>query len=259
MLNLTAAGHEHVGPGRAIVRRMRTSCLLLLLLAATSATTAAGQGVEKQLIVAIAGPELKGGIISEITWDGGAVLLQGVFAGPDGDLAAQYFVVPAGTATIERRDAHTDASLKYWEMKSNRVSPTGLGRISAGADTAMPQMGIGDLERRLADAHDMGGTQTRHVLRLGKRVILERMGTPPYDGETWSWSPLELNRLAYVDGKGDLWIARADGTSAKRLLRGDFTLPAWSTDGRSIAIAERKDGGRRWDISVVHLPAGLTR
>ena len=24
-----------------------------------------------------------------------------------------------------------------------------------------------------------------------------------YDGEVWSWSPAELNRIAYVDGNGD--------------------------------------------------------
>jgi hypothetical protein len=52
--------------------------------------------------------------------------------------------------------------------------------------------------------------------------------------------------------KGDLWIARADG--ADRLIRGRFTLPAWSDDGRLIAVAERKDEGTRWDISVVRVP-----
>jgi hypothetical protein len=119
----------------------------------------------------------------------------------------------------------------------------------------MPQFGIGSLERRLGEAHDMGGTQTKSVIRLGQLVLLEREGPEPYDGETWSWSPPELNRIAYVDGKGDLWTAMADGRRPTRVLKGDFTLPAWSPDGRSIAVAERKDGGRRWEISVVHLPA----
>ena len=41
------------------------------------------------------------------------------------------------------------------------------------------------------------------------------------------------------------------------LLKGDFTLPAWSDDGKAIAVAEKKDGGRRWDISVVLLPQAL--
>jgi Tol biopolymer transport system component len=40
-------------------------------------------------------------------------------------------------------------------------------------------------------------------------------------------------------------------------LKGDFTLPAWSDDGKAIAVAEKKDGGRRWDISLVLLPEEL--
>jgi thiol-disulfide isomerase/thioredoxin len=60
----------------------------------------------------------------------------------------------------------------------------------------------------------------------------------------WSWSPAELNRIAYVDAEGDIWIAGADGRSPERLLKGNFTLPAWSEDGRVLAIAEKKgDGG----------------
>jgi hypothetical protein len=219
---------------------------------------AAPQQPDKQLVVTITAADLRGGIVSEVTWDGGVLLLQGVFAEGDGQLKAQYFVVPAERITLEKRDTQPDESLKYWLMKSNRLSPTGLGRITSKSDTKMPQMGIGSLERRIADAHSMGGTQTKNTLRIGSLVILERDGPEPYDGETWSWSPPELNRIAYVDGKGDLWTATADGRQAARLMRGDFTLPAWSPDGRSIAVAERKDGGRRWEISVIHLPPGLS-
>jgi hypothetical protein len=218
------------------------------------------QEAEKQVIITIAGPELRGGIISEVTWDGGLLLLQGVFAQlPGGELQAQYFVIPAEKVTLLKRDEQTDESLKYWRMKASRISPTGLGRISSNSDTKMPQFGVGSLQRRLGDAIEMGGTQTKSSLRLGALTLLERDGPEPYDGETWSWSPAELNRIAYVDGKGDLWVARADGQDARRLLKGDFTLPAWSPDGRLIAIAERKDAGRRWEISIVHLPAAFTR
>jgi len=76
-------------------------------------------------------------------------------------------------------------------------------------------------------------------------------------GEIWSWSPLELNRIAYADGEGDLWVACADGRSPRRIVRSDFTLPAWSDDGRVIAAAERKPD--RSEISVIHLPADLRR
>ena len=222
------------------------------ILLALAVVTASAQRAEKELILSISGPDLRDGIISEITWDGGALLLQGVFADAEGALQAQYFVVPTERVTLMRRDDQTPASLEYWRIKANRISPTGLGRISSKSDTQMPQFGIGDLERRLRDAVELGGTQTRSTLRLGNLVLLDRPGPEPYDGETWSWSPLELNKIAYVDAKGDLWIAGADGRGARRILKGSFTLPAWSPDGRSIAIAERTDH-RRWDISLVHL------
>lgn len=222
------------------------------ILLALAVVTASAQTAEKELILSISGPDLRDGIISEITWDEGALILQGVFADPEGALKAQYFVVPTERVTLMKRDDQTPASLEYWRTKASRISPTGLGRISSKSDTQMPQFGIGNLERRLGDAVDMGGTQTRTTLRLGHLVLLDRPGPEPYDGETWSWSPLELNKIAYVDAKGDLWIAGADGGGARRILKGSFTLPAWSPDGRSIAIAERKDH-RRWDISLVHL------
>ena len=122
----------------------------------------------------------------------------------------------------------------------------------------MPMYGVSSLEQRMSDATDMGGMQQKTSVRLGKLVLHERAsGVPPYDGEVWSWSPAELNRIAYVNGDGDLFVAAADGRNARRLLKGNFTLPAWSDDGWAIAIAEKKDGGRRWDISVVVLPEEL--
>jgi hypothetical protein len=232
--------------------------MTLVLLFVFALAAAPQEAAEKELIVTISGPQLKGGVVSEITWDNGTLLMQGVFAEPGGELKTQYFVVPAETTKLEQRDSQSAASLEYWKKKANRISPTGLGRIEMGSDTKMPQFGVGSLERRVAEAVDMGGTLTSVVIRLGGTVIHERTGPEPYDGELWSWSPAELNRIAYIDGKGDLWVAEADGRNARRLMRGDFTLPAWSDDGRSIAIAERKDGGRRWEISIIRLPRKLS-
>lgn len=218
----------------------------------------AEQAVELQHVLTITAPDIDGGILSEITWDKGALLLQGVVANPDGSLSGRYVVVPAKGTTLARLKEQTDSSVAYWQKKSKRLSPTGLGTISTGMDSKMPMYGISSLEQRMSDAADMGGMRQKTVVRLGRLVLHEREnGVAPYDGEVWSWSPADLNRIAYVDGKGDLWVASADGRSARRLLKGDFTLPAWSDDGKAIAVAEKKDGGRRWDISVVLLPEDL--
>lgn len=176
------------------------SCFLVL--AALPAPVSA-QEAEKQVIFTISGKDLRGGVVSEVAWDGTTVVVQGVFADRGGTLAAQYFVKAADGVTVERRAEHTPGSLKYWETKSNRVSPTGLGRVSIRSDTKLPQYGIGSLERRMGDAVDMGGTLTTHTVRVGDLVLLERVSpTVPYDGETWSWSPAELNRIAYTSTKG---------------------------------------------------------
>ena len=232
--------------------------LPLLLAALHIATGAGGQAVERQHVLTITAPDIDGGILSEITWDNGALLLQGVVANSDGSLAARYVLVPAKGTTLARLKSQTGASTEYWNRKSKRLSPTGIGTISTGMDSKLPMTGIASLERRMTDAADMGGMQKKTVVRLGKLILHERnSGVEPYDGEVWSWSPAELNRIAYVDGNGDLWVAAADGRNARRLLKGDFTLPAWSDDGKAIAVAEKKDGGRRWDISVVLLPEEL--
>jgi hypothetical protein len=231
-----------------------TAWLFILLLAAS----ASGQAVERQHVLTITAPDLDGGVLSEITWDNGALLLQGVVANPDGTLSGRYVVIPAKGTTLAKLKEQTNESITYWDRKARRTSPTGLGPISMVTDSKMPMAGIADLERRMSDANDMGGMRKKTTVRLGRLVMHEREdGREPYDGEVWSWSPAELNRIAYVDGKGDLWIAGSDGRNAQRVLKGDFTLPAWSDDGKAIAVAERKDGGRKWDISVVLLPESL--
>jgi hypothetical protein len=218
----------------------------------------AQSAVEKQHVLTISAPDIDNGILSEITWYNGALLLQGVVANPDGTLSGRYVILPAEGTTLKKLKDQTAASLAYWEKKSKRLSPTGLGTITLGSDSQLPLYGVASLERRMSDAHDHGGMQQKIVVKLGRLVLHERSGSvEPYDGELWSWSPAELNRIAYVDGQGDLWVASADGRNAKRLLKGDFLLPAWSEDGKAIAVAEKKDGGRTWDISVLLLPAEL--
>ena len=230
----------------------------LLMLLAGAAAVPGDQTVERQHVLTIEAQEIDNGILAEITWDNGALLLQGVVANPDGSLSGRYVVIPAQATKLETRKDQTGPSLEYWNRKSKRVSPTGLGTISTGNDSKMPMYGVANLEKRMLEANDMGGMQQKIIVRLNKLVLHEREGgVEPYDGEIWSWSPAELNRIAYVDGKGDLWVAAADGRNAQRILKGKFTLPAWSDDGKTIAVAEKKDGGRRWDISVVILPEHL--
>ena len=234
--------------------RMR-HVLACALIAAVLVPTTAAQNLDKELVASISGPQLDRGIVSELLWDGGTLIIQSAVVQSDGQLMPRYFAAPATNMDLQRLDAAPASAEHYWKMKSSRVSPTRLGTISARRDTQLPMFGVGTAQNRLLNAVEFGKMDVTHEFRLGGLLIHSRRGSePPYDGEVWAWSGPELNRIAYVDEKGDLWIARADGKRAERVLRGPVTLPAWSEDGRLIAVTERRDGGARWDISIVRVP-----
>src|SRR6185503_1213881 len=160
--------------------------LVLAALAVLANIGTADQSVERQHVLTITAPDIDGGVLSEITWDNGALLLQGVVANPDGSLSGRYILVPAKGTTVAKLKAQTASSVAYWDKKAKRHSPTGIGSISSGMDSKMPMYGVASLERRIGDAVDMGGTQQKMTLRLGRLVLHERsQGTEPYDGEVW--------------------------------------------------------------------------
>ena len=218
------------------------------------ASNVAAQKADREVVATITGPMLKGGIVSALAWDGGTLIVQSVAMETSGTMKAGYYETVGKNMEVKLLPAPPPAMDRYWKMKSSRTSPTGLGKITSGHDAKLPMYGIASTEQRLMDAHAFGGLQQTRELRLHSLLIHSRTtDIEPYDGEVWSWSPAELNRIAYVDGKGDLWIARADGHDADLVIKGQFTLPAWSEDGRTLAIAERKDNGRKWEVSVIHL------
>ncbi len=233
------------------VRRL----ILMAGLSMCGGVAIAAQSADKELVATIFGPVLAGGTVSALAWDGGTLVIQTVAVEKDGTRSPRYLTVPGPGMDVRPLSAAPPESERYWAMKANRLSPSGLGRIASVNDAKLPMYGISSLERRMLDAVDMGGTRVTCELRLGPLVLHRRSGVAPYDGEVWSWSPPEINRIAYVDEKGDLWIARANGADAARVLKGKFTLPAWSEDGRLLAIAERKNDGAKWEVSVVHLPS----
>jgi hypothetical protein len=235
----------------------RTISIALLLLGA--GLTLGAQSGDKELVATISGPTLSRGIVSGLAWDGGTLVIQTIAIATDGTRSARYFTVPGPRMKVVPLPVASPGVERYWAMKANRVSPSGIGRITSADDAKLPMYGIASQEQRLLDAMDMGGTRMTYELRLGALLLHRRFNVAPYDGEVWSWSPPQLGRIAYVDEKGALWIALADGRGAERLLKGTFTLPAWSEDGLVLAIAERKDDGAKWEVSVIHLPEKYRR
>ena len=209
------------------------AALLVTCAAAGSTPLLLEPQVEKQLVLSITATDLEGGILSEITWDNGTLLLQGVIANPDGSLSGRYVVVPA-----KARRSLTSKSRRIGRCRTGTPRPAGSARRASVGSRVGPTRRC----RCTVSAASSGASarpstwaarSTSTCCASGRLVLHERENdVEPYDGEVWSWSPAELNRIAYVDGKGDLWVAAADGTRPQRLLKGDFTLPAWSDDGR---------------------------
>jgi dipeptidyl aminopeptidase/acylaminoacyl peptidase len=79
------------------------------------------------------------------------------------------------------------------------------------------------------------------------------------DGANGAFSP-DGKAIAYVELRnvgdtvtfGDLWVAGADGSGARRLVEGEVQLPRWSPDGTRIAYGD--EGG----ISIVDVSTGET-
>ena len=226
--------------------------VVVVVLAASMPRVASAQAPERELVATISGKVLAGGLVTGLGWDGGTLIIQ-TAAMQKGEPKAHYFAVPGRGMELRALDGLPSAVESYWKKKASRKSPTGLGTIALVSGSKLPMYGIASQEKRFADAMDMGGSQISHEFRIRDLVIHRRRDTAPYDGEVWSWSPAEVNRVAYTDEKGDLWIANADGRNPERLLKGHFTLPAWSDDGRVLAFAERKGDGSKWEVSVVHL------
>src|SRR4051812_46528130 len=98
------------------------------------AATVVAQTLDKELVASITGPALDRGIVSELLWDGGTLIIQSAVVQADGQLAPRYFAAPAGNMTLQRLAAAPPSADRYWKMKSSRVSPTRLGTITMKRD-----------------------------------------------------------------------------------------------------------------------------
>lgn len=216
-------------------------------------TVFAAQSSEKLLIASLEPAAIDQGVVAELVWEGTELVV--LVAVPRGGAhEPRFYALPGPGVALRRLPAPPAGRDQYWKAKASRISPTGLGRIEKSSDSKMPMAGIGSLEQRLEGATEFGTMDQTFEVRLNARVLHSRKQRDIYDGEVWAWSSAEQNQIAYVDGKGDLWMAAADGTRPQRLAKGDFLLPAWSLDGRAIAVVERNASKKRWDVYVVTVP-----
>ena len=131
--------------------RMR-HVLACALIATLPAPAGLAQTLDKELVASISGPVLERGIVSELLWDGGTLIIQSAVVEPDGQLKPRYFAAPAANMELQHLAVAPASAERYWKMKSSRVSPTRLGTITARHDTHMQMNGVGTQQNRLLNA-----------------------------------------------------------------------------------------------------------
>jgi hypothetical protein len=163
--------------------------LALALASVAIGVAAAAQSPDREPLATISHETIERGIVSEVAWDGGTLLIQTVAMRPTGELAPRYFASPAPGMALKHLPVAPPALEDYWKNKSSRISPT---------------------------------------------------------GEVWAWSPARLNRIAYVDGGGDLWIAhRRHGrrTDCPRRLHAAGVVGRWAAARRCRTEERRQTVG----------------
>ncbi|MCK7574632.1 MAG: hypothetical protein MZV65_01105 [Chromatiales bacterium] len=201
---------------------------------------------------------LAGGLVTGVAWDGGTLIIQ-TAAVENGEPKAHYFAVAAPGMEVRPLDVVPASVEAYWKKKAARKSPTGLGAITIVSGSKLPMHG--HLVAGRGSRMPSTWAATRSSTRCGSADSCCTGGAAPspMTAKSGPGRRPNSNRVAYVDDKGDIWVAGADGRSPELLLKGSFTLPAWSDDGRAVAIAEKKGDGGAWEISVVYLPERFRR
>ena len=101
-----------------------------------------------------------------------------------------------------------------------------------------------------------GGTPGEPVTRLllYGQIVSEFVDRDFVPGLMFGWGPNGTGAMAFTDANGRLSLL--DGNGHKQTIKGvkDATLPAWSTDGRQLAYAQ-KTGRRKYSLVVVSLTA----
>lgn len=173
-------------------------------------------------------PEDEGPFVSQFSPDGSQIVYQGMM----GEFLGDLFVVDVATGETTRL-THLQLAARgtfYW------MGPT----FSADGQTVLFALpGGNDVEPSfdLWSVPATGGTP-RRVLRDAA------YGRFSPDGRTVAYFKPTPQHSA------GLWLANADGTDARRLVRGDLGIAGWSPDGTRIAYIETGQGSSVVDVTT---------
>ena len=85
------------------MRHVLASASIAILLASAGIA----QTLDKELVASISGAALDRGIVSELLWDGGTLIIQSAVVEPDGQLKPRYFAAPAANMELQQPRGRT--------------------------------------------------------------------------------------------------------------------------------------------------------
>ena len=179
----------------------------------------------------------------------------------------RFYLLSAADAKAQKIDAKPDWEAPYWLFKANEYAP---GSEKIAIDVKDEQRLANSTSSPMGGALAKGGTsasqgatmddavnaaqnmQQVHVITLmlrGEQIgqFINQQFLPGY---TFSWSPEQLGKIAYVNDAGHLAIMDVKGTDKQQI---DGTksvlLPAWKADGSKIAFLQ-KAGRNKYELYV---------
>jgi hypothetical protein len=182
-----------------------------------------------------------------------------------GKVAAMH-TVSLASGEVKKEESEPAWAQEYWGWKSAPVSPDHYeikqevsGRMEttyslSGVLVGRPLYPFSGLTNMPKD-ETLPGSPGR-FRDPGREVSLL------YPGMTYSWSPPGGRALAFTN-EFKLFVVSDDGKTRKKIASGNYTLPAWSNDGKKIAFARATGSGtfgtQNWRILVVDLSGIETR
>jgi dipeptidyl aminopeptidase/acylaminoacyl peptidase len=91
--------------------------------------------------------------------------------------------------------------------------------------------------------------------------VADLLQTVRIGGATWSPDGKQIGYISNSSGRLNLWVMRADGTSARQLLKSNDRQanPAFTRDGKEIVYEQDKGGDELYDLYAVSVEGGEPR
>lgn len=191
---------------------------------------------------------------ARLAWspDGAQLYLRTVEGSSAASLKLHHYLVARGGQPTAI-DAEPAWAEPYWAWKSSKNffgdtrasiqierKSEMVANLNAPADGKAAYLGDGRTDRNLPSTMSAkaGTSKVTSRLMLMDQIVGEFVDEQIVPGYTFSWSPRPLRRIAYRSTQGRLSIMTLDGSVETVEGAHDVVLPAWSSDGASLAYID---------------------